>query len=185
MNPAARSPNGTPLFHNPCPDCGKERLSDRRKFGKPCMACANKRRSTHGLANHPLYRLLKNIEARCKYPSASGYAYYGGRGIRVCDEWRNDPASFVRWAEANGYAPGMEIDRIDNDGDYSPSNCRFVPHVVNSRKRRNAKCDEGRAAIVRCAIAKGASVRVAAEEAGVPYMVAWHISNDATWRGCV
>lgn len=180
--PDARSPNGTPLFRNACPDCGVVRLSDRRRIGKPCMGCANRRRATHGLTNHPLYRKLKNIVVRCTYPSASNYVYYGGRGIRVCDEWAKDPAVFVAWAESSGYAPGLEIDRIDPDGDYEPGNCRWVTHAANSRKRRNARCDERKAADVRAALAAGHSLTTAARAVEVPVMVAWHISKGNTWR---
>lgn len=179
---AKRSPNGTPLFQNPCPDCGVVRFSDRRRLGKPCMACANRRRATHGLTDHPLYRKLQNMRSRCEIPSASGYEYYGGRGISVCDEWRNSPTTFVSWALANGYRPGMEIDRIDVNGPYSPGNCRFLPHAENSRLRRNSQCTEEKADIVRSALADGASVGAAANAAGVPYMVAWHIHKGNTWR---
>lgn len=179
---ARRSSNGTPLFQNPCPDCGVVRFSDRRRLGKPCMACANRRRATHGLSDHPLYRKLQNMRSRCEIPSASGYEYYGGRGISVCDEWRNNPAAFVSWALANGYRPGMEIDRIEVNGPYSPGNCRFIPHAVNSRLRRNSQCTEEKADAVRAALASGASVGAAANAAGVPYMVAWHIHKGNTWR---
>nr|DAG78688.1 MAG TPA: PROTEIN/DNA Complex catalytic motif, Helix-turn-helix DNA [Caudoviricetes sp.] len=177
-----RSSNGTPLFQNPCPDCRVVRFSDRRRLGKPCMACANRRRATHGLSDHPLYRKLQNMRSRCEIPSASGYEYYGARGISVCDEWRNSPATFVVWALANGYLPGMEIDRIDVNGPYSPGNCRFIPHAENSRVRRNSQCTEEKAEVVRGALADGESVGAAANTAGVPYMVAWHIHKGNTWR---
>lgn len=180
--PAARSPNGTPLFENPCPDCGAPRLSDRRRLGKPCGACSNKRRATHGLVGHPLYKLLQGMRVRCEYPSATNYAYYGGRGIRVCAEWRDDPASFVAWAEANGYRPGLEVDRIDANGDYEPDNCRFVSHAKNSRRRRNARCTEAQAAMASQLLGRGLSVSAAAKEAGIPYMSAWHIAKGNTWR---
>lgn len=180
--PDARSPNGTPLFRSLCPHCGAVRLLDRRKIGRRCRACAMASLATHGLSSHPLYWLLKQMQARCECPSASNYAYYGGRGIKVCDEWRNNPGAFVAWAEQNGYVSGLEIDRIDPDGDYEPGNCRFVTHADNSRARRNSRCDKDRAQTVREAIAAGASVSAAAKKAGVPYMTAWHISKGATWR---
>lgn len=182
LKPDARSSNGTPLFLNPCPDCGVQRLGDRRKLGKPCAPCAMKRRATHGLSDHPLYRVLKNIEARCRYPSASNWAYYGGRGIRVCREWLDHPERFVRWALRNGWRPGLEIDRINNDGNYSPDNCQILNHAKNSRKRRNARCNEQQAHIVKASLKRGASVRQAARDAGVPYMSAWHIANGNTWK---
>lgn len=181
INPAARSSNGTPLFNNPCPDCGEIRLSDRRRIGKPCMPCANKRRATHGLVGHPAFKLLMNMRARCEQPRASSYVYYGGRGIKVCDEWVSDPAAFVKWALAAGYRKGLEIDRKDTDGPYAPWNCQFLPHVKNSRKRRNAQCDEARAAEVRRRLSAGESISQAAQASGVPYMVAWHIGRGNTW----
>jgi len=64
------------------------------------------------------------------------YSHYRGRGIRVCKRWYRDPLSFVRWAVANGYTKGLEIDRIDNDSGYRPSNCRFVSRKKNLRNRR-------------------------------------------------
>lgn len=180
--PAGRSSNGTPLYANPCPDCGKLRLSDKRRIGNFCMPCGAKRKAKHGLTGHPLYKLLNNIRARCEYASASGFEYYGGRGIAVCEEWRSDPAAFVAWADANGYEPGLELDRLDTNGPYAPWNCQFLPHDKNSRKRRNARCDEPTAARARELLASGASIRATAEAVGIPYMVAWHISKGNTWR---
>ena len=180
---AGRSPNGTPLYQCVCASCGAVRLADYRKLEKLCLACVPKNRNTsHGLSSHPIYKLLKSMEARCYYPSASSYEYYGGRGVIVCDEWRNDPAAFVSWAEANGYAAGMEIDRRDTNGPYAPWNCQFIPHAPNSRKRRNARCDEAQARAVKLALSAGKTVKVAAKEVGVPYMSAWHISKGNTWR---
>ncbi len=179
----ARSSNGTPLFKSACPDCGVVRLLDRRRLGRPCSACSASRRTTHGLCGTPLFKLLNNVRARCEHKSATGYKYYGGRGIVVCDEWRSDPRAFVSWAEANGYRPGLELDRKDVDGPYSPANCRFISHVDNSRARRNSRCDMDRAAIVRKAIDADQSIAAAAKAASVPYMVAWHINKGNTWRG--
>lgn len=177
----ARSPNGTPLFECVCPDCGKVRIQDKRKIGKPCLPCANRRRSTHGLCGHPLYGLLHNMIVRCKYPSATNYRYYGGRGIKVCDEWTKDPAAFVKWAKDNGYAPGLEIDRIDVDGPYAPWNCRFIPHVRNSQLRRNKRCSLAIASSIKAKLKEGLPIRVISEAIGVPYMVVWHISKGNTW----
>ncbi len=179
----ARSPNGTPLFKNECPDCGKTRFSDKRRIGKPCMSCANKRRATHGMSEHPLYRLIKMTIQRCTNPRATNYAYYGGRGITVCDEWVNDPMSFIEWAGANGYERGLELDRLDNDGPYAPWNCQFIAHRDNSRKRGNKRCDVEKAAEIKKLLASGVAVRDVARTVDVPYMVAWHISKGHTWKG--
>ena len=180
--PDAKSSNGTPLYKTACPDCGTVRLGDKRRMGKPCAPCSSKRRSTHGLCGHPLYRLLLNMRARCEYPSATNYSYYGGRGVKVCDEWRGDPAAFVTWAESNGYQPGLEIDRKDNNGPYAPWNCQFIAHATNSQKRRNVQCTMALAANIKKSLSDGLTVAEASDAAGVPYMVAWHISNGNTWR---
>jgi len=73
-----------------------------------------------------LQELLRNMRDRCYNEGNKRWDRYGGRGIRVCDEWMVDNRAFYAWAMANGYEPGLEIDRINFDGDYEPSNCRFV-----------------------------------------------------------
>ena len=85
----------------------------------------------HGLRNHPLYGVWSSMVKRCENERSDSFKYYGGRGIRVCEEWRLHPDSFIHWGIENGYAPGLEIDRIDNNGDYCPKNCRFITHKEN------------------------------------------------------
>lgn len=179
--PDARSANGTPLFKRACPDCGAVSLVDRRKLGKRCPPCAMKDRATHGLSTHPLYKLLKSIEGRCRYPSATNYAYYGGRGIKLCREWAENPPAFVEWVLSNGWRPGLEVDRIDVDGDYSPENCRLLTHKENSQRTRRIKTTPEQAARVKELLRTGASVKKCAASVGVPYMTAWHIKNSGTW----
>ena len=85
-----------------------------------------------------LYRIYKNMISRCFKPSkGKGYERYGGRGIRVCQEWLESFEAFRDWALDHGYDEDLELDRIDNNGDYSPENCRFVTHKANNRNRRN------------------------------------------------
>lgn len=84
-----------------------------------------------------LKSLHHSMVYRCHYPSHFGYKDYGGRGIVVCDEWRHDAAAFITWALENNTVKGLHLDRIDNDGDYSPENCHFVSPKVNGRNRRN------------------------------------------------
>lgn len=82
-----------------------------------------------------LYWCWKAIKQRCLNPRCRAYHNYGGRGITVCDEWLEfEP--FLAWALAAGWKKGLEIDRIDNDGNYSPENCSFVTRVVNDNNRR-------------------------------------------------
>ena len=83
---------------------------------------------------HKLYYVWKQMKKRCSNPDAKDYHRYGGRGIRVCKEWMNSSA-FCEWALASGWRPGLTLDRIDNDGDYSPRNCRFITHRRNCQNR--------------------------------------------------
>jgi len=93
---------------------------------------------THGFsADFPkLYGVWMTMKSRCKNPNRLKYKDYGGRGINICSEWE-DAEVFCKWALENGYKDGLQIDRINNDGDYEPSNCRFVTPKENSRNRRN------------------------------------------------
>jgi hypothetical protein len=85
---------------------------------------------------HPLYRVWSNMLSRCSNPKVEFYANYGGRGIVVCKEWLNY-VPFKEWAMSNGYNSGLEIDRINNNSNYSPENCRWVTGSINSRNRRS------------------------------------------------
>lgn len=90
----------------------------------------------HGLRKHPLYGVWCNVKTRCYNANTERYKDYGGRGIEMCNEWKNDFSSFYKWAVENGWEKGLLLDRINNDGWYSPDNCRFVNYFVNARNRR-------------------------------------------------
>jgi len=103
------------------------------------MPCPRElRHRTHGYcADYPnLFGVWLSMKNRCKNPNRKKYKDYGARGISVCAEWENAGA-FCSWALANGYNDGLQIDRINNDGIYEPSNCRWVTPKQNSRNRRN------------------------------------------------
>lgn len=85
--------------------------------------------------------------SRCTNPLHKAYDYYGGRGIEVCRDWLRDFEAFYRWSMANGYSGELEIDRINNDGNYEPTNCRWASRceqMQNTRKRRDARSSKYR-----------------------------------------
>lgn len=90
----------------------------------------------HNLSNHPLRYKLKGIKSRCLNKNATAFHNYGGRGISVCDQWCNDLKSFYIWAMENGYQEGLTLDRIDNDGNYCPENCRWITNKEQQRNKR-------------------------------------------------
>lgn len=93
----------------------------------------------HHMCGTSLYNTWRNIHQKCFNENSTSYKYYGGRGIKVCDEWKSDFLIFHDWAYANGYCEGLTIDRIDNNGDYCPDNCRWVPMSVQANNKRTTR----------------------------------------------
>lgn len=94
-------------------------------------------RKVHGATPERLYRTWANILTRCSNPNATGWHLYGGRGIRVCDEWATSYVAFRDWALANGWQDDLEIDRIDVNGNYEPGNCRWTTDLIQARNKRS------------------------------------------------
>lgn len=91
------------------------------------------KRSSHHMNNTRLHTIWKNMKQRCYNPKRNRYQWYGGKGIKVCDEWLSF-APFADWSLANGYTDDLVLDREDSDKDYCPENCQWVTVVENSRK---------------------------------------------------
>lgn len=107
-----------------------------------CLARDNliKRNYKHGLSRTGLSNTWYKMIERCNDKNNAGYKDYGGRGITVCDEWSNDFVCFYNWGISNGWKKHLQIDRINNDGNYEPNNCRFVTSAENcavGRRRKN------------------------------------------------
>lgn len=120
-----------------CPVCKKHfetstRLVNRGQSTKcrQCVCTINK------LSTNKLYPIYKAIISRTNNKYNKGYCNYGGRGISICDDWKNSFMSFYNWAIENGYKEGLSIDRINNDGNYEPSNCRWTTRATQSRNTR-------------------------------------------------
>lgn len=91
----------------------------------------------HGESNTKLYGVWLAMRRRCYLESCADYKNYGERGVRVCDKWNDSYVSFRDWSIANGYKEGLEIDRIEVDGNYEPSNCRWITKLENARNKRS------------------------------------------------
>uniref|UniRef100_A0A6M3J1L0 Uncharacterized protein n=1 Tax=viral metagenome TaxID=1070528 RepID=A0A6M3J1L0_9ZZZZ len=93
----------------------------------------------HGKSKSSLYSVWHGMKTRCYNKNVLNHKHYGARGIIVCKEWINNFELFQNWALENGYKKGLQIDRIDNNGNYNPSNCRFVSQKENMRNNRATK----------------------------------------------
>lgn len=104
-----------------------------------CLMKDNMRKvaTTHSLSRSRIYRIYINMKMRCSKPTEIQFHNYGGRGIKVCEEWKEDFMSFYKWAMANGYNKKLTLDRIDNDGNYEPSNCRWATYEEQCRNKGN------------------------------------------------
>lgn len=122
--------------------CGKElKILEgdlfRRKNRSPVKSCGCKRKLQHGysITHKDLHMKWSDMKARCYKSGKDSSIYYKEKGIAVCEEWREDLGTFIKWSMENGYEKGLSLDRLDNEKDYSPSNCRWTTSLVQAQNR--------------------------------------------------
>lgn len=123
-----KSVRGDSLIDESIKSCGcLKKKQDRLNLGT----------STHNLYRTRQYNIWSGMKARCYNSNAEKYKVYGARGIKICDEWKNDFLNFYNWTINNGYSDELSIDRIDVNGNYEPSNCRWATSIEQSRNKQN------------------------------------------------
>lgn len=148
LSRVANNKHGRAVWLCKC-DCGNEKeipaanLKSGRTTSCGCYSRGLKRKTgTHGMTNTRIFHEWQSMLQRCNNPNNQRYEDYGGRGIKVCDEWIDNFVSFYEWSMDNGYDEILTLDRKDVDGDYSPDNCRWVTNLEQQSNKRNNRVIE-------------------------------------------
>ena len=104
-----------------------------------CKTSEFKSNPKHGLHQHKIYKTYYGMKQRCYNPKNARYHRYGGRGIIICKEWLDDFMSFYKWSTENGFADDLTIERVNNDGDYCPGNCKWATMQEQLKNRSYRK----------------------------------------------
>lgn len=141
------------IYVNCMCDCGntsRHELSSLKNGHVKSCGCLQKEKASitantfltsHHLTGNRIFNIWRGIKARCYNPNRAAYKNYGGRGIKMCEEWKHDATAFYNWALKNGYAPDLSIDRIDNNKGYFPENCCWS---TPSKQASNRRCNRYR-----------------------------------------
>lgn len=144
INLAYYNNDGTEIWNCKC-ECGNTckvkstSLSEKKKKSCGCIKYDGHNNMKHNLCYTRLYNIHQKMISRCYKEYEKSYKYYGGRGITVCDEWRGENGfiNFYNWSINNGYKDNLSIDRVDVEGNYCPSNCRWATYKTQQNNRTN------------------------------------------------
>lgn len=178
-------------------DCGNTKEIRANYVKKKAISCGCKTNelkakgaTKHGMSGTRLYGIHEGMIARCYNENNCRYSRYGGRGISMCDNWRNDFMNFYNWSMSNGYKDDLTIERIDINGNYEPNNCKWIPpedqHKNKTFERGSArwmsKLKESDIPEIRFLLSKGYSHTEIGEMYNVSRQVIGKIKNKETWR---
>lgn len=168
-------------------DCGEEvsvrstHLTTGKTQSCGCLARdkAKENRTTHGLHDHPLYDIWHGMQQRCYNSKSQSYNRYGARGIRVCEEWLESFTNFYNWAMRKGYRPGLSIERIDNDDNYDPGNCKWATSEEQNQNTSRTKITPRLVELIRADDRSNVQI---AEEYGVDASTVSRVRGGKTWK---
>lgn len=164
-----------------CPACGSVVL----RAGWSCTSaqhcgCLPNFHQKHGLHNHPLYLVWHGMKDRCLNPNGKDWSKYGARGIQICPEWiQFEP--FFQWASSR-WQPGLLLDRENNNGNYTPSNCRFTSILESNRNRSNVTITKDQAIQIHEMLDAGHRVYSIASALNVPRGTVKTIKAGRAWK---
>ena len=114
--------------------CGCLSFESKSSRSRAALKIAHVARITHGATGTRLYRIYKNMKNRCNNSKTPCYRFYGGKGIRICDEWLENPKAFIDWSLSHGYADNLTIERKDSNKGYCPENCEWITQSEQARR---------------------------------------------------
>jgi len=147
----------------------------QRACSRKCIFSLSKNKS-------PVYVVWNSMKQRILDKNLPDYKYYGDRGIKICKDWLNDFWSFHDWCLNNGYKKGLQIDRIDNDGNYEPSNCRFITAARNVQNRSTTKLTEKDVKNIRSLYSKGFNTHLIKQIFNISRHTSLKIKKRLLWR---
>ena len=182
---SGRDIRGSYLWECIC-DCGNTtearsyELTSGKRYSCGCYTKlrVSQTHKTHGLSRNRIYKIWTSMKHRCYDENDIGFFRYGGAGISICDEWKDNVVSFYEWAMTNGYKEGLAIDRINNKGNYEPSNCRWVTMAVQNQNQTTTKIHPDQIDDIRKDSRSHSEI---ARDYGVNQSTITRIKNSKTW----